>query len=132
MRSLLAAMALLGASAPALALDIGFAAGLNFFGEDKNASVQELRLRSGSFWTPTSGLQFRFEGGIGRMESRSEEIWRLSAGPVAQLRPSGAGWMLEGAGGPPCSASAALVRSIWGARFSLTPTSACASTWGLA
>lgn len=96
MRSLLAAMVLLGASTPALALDIGFAAGLNFFGEDKNASLQELRLRSGSFWTPTSGLQLRFEGGIGRMESRSEDIWRLSAGPVAQLRPSGAGWMLEG------------------------------------
>jgi hypothetical protein len=82
-------------SAPVFALDVGLSAGMNFFGEDKNASVQELYLRSGSFWTPTPGLQFRLEGGVGRMESQGDSIWRLSAGPVVQLRPSGAGWVLD-------------------------------------
>jgi hypothetical protein len=95
MRPFLVALGMVLGSPSVFAVDVGLSAGLNFFGEDKNASVQELRLRSGSFWTPTPGLQFRLEGGVGRMESKGDSIWRLSAGPVVQLRPSGAGWVFD-------------------------------------
>jgi len=80
---------------PLLALDVGLSAGMNFFGESKNASSLELSLRGDSFWRPTNGLQFRLEGAVGRMESQDDAIWRLSVGPVVSLRPAGAGWMLD-------------------------------------
>lgn len=96
MRSMLVVLVFFLSATSVHALDVGLSAGLNFFGEDKNASVQELRLRSQSFWTPTPGLQFRLEGALGHMESQGDDIWRLSAGPIVFLRPSGARWVLDG------------------------------------
>lgn len=95
MRPLLVLWGLALCSSAVFAGDVGLSAGMNFFGENKNASMQELRLRGGSFWSPAPGLQFRLEGGIGRMESHGDDLWRLSVGPVASLRPAGAGWALD-------------------------------------
>ncbi len=95
MRPFLVALGMVLGSPSVFAVDVGLSAGMNFFGENKNASMQELRLRGGSFWSPTPALQFRLEGGVGRMESHGDDLWRLSAGPVASLRPAGAGWALD-------------------------------------